>query len=86
MATMHHYHFKLFALDVALDLPGTAGLQELDVAMAGIFLPKRSLWEPMKEVTLFFVITKNKVIPAEALGSRTEKPGSPPEFIPLVQP
>lgn len=41
--TMHHYHFKLFALDVALDLPGTAGLQELDAAMAGHILAETEL-------------------------------------------
>ncbi len=40
---MHHYHFKLFALDVAFDLPGTAGLQELDAAMAGHILAETEL-------------------------------------------
>jgi Raf kinase inhibitor-like YbhB/YbcL family protein len=40
---VHHYHFKLFALDISLDLPETSGLQELEVAMKGHVLAETEL-------------------------------------------
>jgi Raf kinase inhibitor-like YbhB/YbcL family protein len=40
---VHHYHFKLFALDVALDLPKTAESRELDRAMEGHILAETEL-------------------------------------------
>ena len=35
---IHHYHFRLYALDVLLDLPVTAELRDLGVAMTGHIL------------------------------------------------
>jgi Raf kinase inhibitor-like YbhB/YbcL family protein len=40
---MHHYYFKLFALDIAPCLPKTSGLQELEAAMAGHILAETEL-------------------------------------------
>ena len=40
---IHHYHFKLYALDVVLDLPQTTGFAELEAAMAGHMLAEAEL-------------------------------------------
>ncbi len=32
---IHHYHFKIYALDIKLDLPDSSGKQELKKAMEG---------------------------------------------------
>ena len=39
----HHYHFKLYALDVTLDLPEKTGSRDLEVAMKGHVLAKTEL-------------------------------------------
>jgi Raf kinase inhibitor-like YbhB/YbcL family protein len=40
---VHHYRFKLYALDVVLDLPPTTELADLEAAMAGHVLAEAEL-------------------------------------------
>jgi Raf kinase inhibitor-like YbhB/YbcL family protein len=40
---MHHYHFKLFALDASLELPAATTSQELEHAMEGRILARAAL-------------------------------------------
>lgn len=39
----HRYYFRLYALDTRLDLPSTAGRQQLEAAMAGHLLERAEL-------------------------------------------
>jgi hypothetical protein len=40
---IHHYHFKLYALDMALDLPVAAQLSDFEAAAAGHVIAKAEL-------------------------------------------
>lgn len=40
---IHHYNFKLYALDISLDLPATAKKADIDTAMSGHILAETGL-------------------------------------------